>query len=33
VYGEGVGEPDLLNGVAGETVRLDELKLIMVEFE
>ena len=31
-YGEGV-KLGLLNGVAGEAVRLNELKLIMVEFE
>jgi len=32
VYGEGV-EPRVLNGVAGEAVRLNELKFIAVEFE
>ena len=31
VYEEGVGKPGLLNKVAGEAVRLNEMKLIMVE--
>jgi len=30
VYGEGVGKPGLLNRVAGEAVRVNELKLITV---
>jgi len=33
VYGEGAGRTRLLNGVAGETSKLNESKLIAVEFE
>jgi hypothetical protein len=33
VYEEEAESPDLLNGVAGEASKLNELKLIAVEFE